>query len=55
MKKNLDEVEQLIDIGQEKGFLTIDEVNEILPPDITTEQIDDIMRLFGDMDIEIIS
>lgn len=54
MKKNLDKVKQLIDIGQEKGFLTFDEVNEILPPDITTEQIDDIMGLFGDMDIEII-
>ena len=53
-KKNMDEVKQLIDIGKEKGFLTFDEVNDILPPDIATEQIDDVMGMFGDMDIEIV-
>jgi len=53
-KKNLDEVKQLIDMGKEKGFLTFDEVNDILPPDIATEQIDDVMGMFGDMDIEIV-
>jgi len=53
-KKNLDEVKQLIDLGKEKGFLTFDEVNDILPPDIATEQIDDVMGMFGDMDIEIV-
>jgi RNA polymerase, sigma 70 subunit, RpoD len=53
-KKNIDEVKQLIDIGKEKGFLTFDEVNDILPPDIATEQIDDVMGMFGDMDIEIV-
>lgn len=53
-KKNLDEVKQLIDLGKEKGFLTFDDVNDILPPDIATEQIDDVMGMFGDMDIEIV-
>jgi RNA polymerase primary sigma factor len=53
-KKNLDEVKQLIDLGKEKGFLTFDEVNDILPPDIATDQIDDVMGMFGDMDIEIV-
>ena len=53
-KKNLDEVKQLIDLGKEKGFLTFDEVNDILPPDIATDQIDDVMGIFGDMDIEIV-
>src|SRR5664279_2221834 len=53
-KKNLDEVKQLIDLGKEKGFLTFEEVNDILPPDIATEQIDDVMGMFGDMDIEIV-
>jgi len=53
-KKNMDDVKQLIDIGKEKGFLTFDEVNDILPPDIATDQIDDVMGMFGDMDIEII-
>jgi len=53
-KKNITEVKQLIDIGKEKGFLTFDEVNDILPPDIATEQIDDVMGMFGEMDIEIV-
>jgi RNA polymerase primary sigma factor len=53
-KKNMDELKQLIDIGKEKGFLTFDEVNDILPPDIATEQIEDVMGMFGDMDIEIV-
>ena len=53
-KKNMDDVKQLIDIGTEKGFLTFDEVNDILPPDIATEQIDDVMGMFGELDIEIV-
>ncbi len=53
-KKNMDEVKQLIDLGKEKGFLTFDEVNDILPPDIATDQIDDVMGMFGEMDIEIV-
>ncbi len=53
-KKNMDNVKQLIDIGKEKGFLTYDEVNDILPPDIATDQIEDVMGMFGDLDIEIV-
>jgi len=53
-KKNMDDVKQLIDIGKAKGFLTFDEVNDILPPDIATDQIEDVMGMFGDMDIEIV-
>ena len=53
-KKNMDDVKQLIDIGKEKGLLTFDEVNDILPPDIATDQIEDVMGMFGDMDIEIV-
>jgi len=53
-KKNMDDVKQLIVIGKEKGFLTYDEVNDILPPDIATDQIEDVMGMFGDLDIEIV-
>ncbi len=54
-KKNMEEVKQLIDLGKEKGFLTYDEVNDLLPPDIvSSEQIDDVMSMFGEMDIEIV-
>ncbi|MGA7828765.1 MAG: RNA polymerase sigma factor RpoD [Geobacteraceae bacterium] len=54
-KKSLDEVKQLIDLGKEKGFLTYDEVNDLLPPDIvSSDQIDDVMSMFGEMDIEVV-
>ena len=52
-KKSIDEVKQLIDMGKEKGFLTYEEVNDLLPPDIvSSEQIDDVMSMFGEMEIE---
>ena len=51
----VDDVKNLIDLGKEKGFLTYEEVNDVLPPDVTSpEVIDDIMVLFSDMDIEIL-
>src|SRR5512141_3219239 len=54
-KKSIDEVKQLIDLGKEKGFLTYEEVNDLLPPDmVSSDQIDDVMSMFGDMDIEIV-
>jgi RNA polymerase primary sigma factor len=49
------EVKKLISMGEEKGFLTYDDVNEILPSDVTSpEEIDDIIMLFGEKNIEII-
>ncbi len=54
-KKNIKEVKKLIDIGKEKGYLTYDELNEILPADIVSaDQIDDVMSIFGEMDIEVV-
>src|ERR671934_2571105 len=54
-KKSMDEVKQLIDLGKEKGFLTYEEVNDLLPPDIvSSDQIDDVMSMFGDNDIAIV-
>ena len=50
-----DQVNQLIDMGKERGFLTYKEVNDILPSDIfSPEQIDDMMVMLGEMDIEIV-
>ena len=50
-----DEVNKLIMLGEEKGFLTYDDVNDALLPDVTSsEQIDDIIMLFGEKNIDII-
>src|SRR3990172_311738 len=49
------EFKKLISLGEEKGFLTYDDVNDLLPSDIvSSEQIDDIIMLFGEKNIYII-
>ncbi|MCK4501392.1 MAG: RNA polymerase sigma factor RpoD, partial [Desulfuromonadales bacterium] len=54
-KINPDEIQQLIDMGKEKGFLTYDEVNDMLPANmVSSEQLEDVMSMFGEMDIEIV-
>lgn len=50
-----DEFKKLVSLGEEKGFLTYDDVNDMLPPDVTSsDQIDDIIMLFGEKNIDII-
>jgi RNA polymerase primary sigma factor len=54
-KEGLDQVKQLIDLGKEKGFLTYDEVNDLLPAEVINgDQIDSIVMMFGEEDIELI-
>jgi RNA polymerase primary sigma factor len=49
------EIRQLIVQGREQGFLTYDEVNEALTPDIvTSEDIDGLMMLFNHEKIEVV-
>ncbi len=55
--KNRDrkEVQQLIELGKQKGHLTYDEINEALPSDVfSSDQIDELMGILGDEDIEIV-
>jgi len=50
-----DQLNQLIDLGKEKGFLTHDEINDILPSDnFSQNQIDDMRITLEDMNIGII-
>jgi len=52
---NVSEINQLITQGKEKGYLTYEEVNDVLPQDLVTpEQIDDLMHLFGENEIDIV-
>ncbi len=51
----LEELDRLISMGKQKGYLTYDEVNDALPSDIVSlDQLDDIMMMFGAMDIEVV-
>jgi RNA polymerase primary sigma factor len=54
-QNEIKEVKKLIDLGKEKGYLTYDDVNDMLPADVVSpDQIDDVMSLFGEMEIEVI-
>jgi RNA polymerase primary sigma factor len=48
------EVKALMERGREKGFLTFDEVNDALPADVGSDQIDDVMSMFGEHDIQVV-
>ena len=55
IEEKYDEVRQLINIGKEKGYLLYDEVNEILPTEITTsDELDELFNAFGSQGIEVI-
>ncbi len=55
IEDKFDEVQQLISIGKEKGYLLYDEVNDLLRADITSsEELDDLFSTFGSAGIEVI-
>jgi RNA polymerase primary sigma factor len=55
IEERYDEVRQLIQVGKEKGYLLYDEVNELLPSEITSsEDLDDLFNAFGSAGIEIV-
>lgn len=49
------DLKKIISLGRQKGFLTYDELNDLLPDDISsTEEIDQIFDLLGSEDIRIV-
>jgi RNA polymerase primary sigma factor len=43
-------VKKLIKLTKLRGWLTYDEINAIMPSDVTTEQAKDVIALFREMD-----
>lgn len=58
MKKKLQgskDLEKIVALGRQKGFLTYDEVNELLPEDISSaDDIDRLFELLGSEDIQVV-
>jgi RNA polymerase primary sigma factor len=55
IEEKYDEVRHLINVGKEKGYLLYDEVNELLPSEITSsEDLDDLFNAFGSAGIEVV-
>ena len=49
------EIKKLLDMGVQRGYLSYEEVNELMPPEmITPESIDEVMNLLGESEIEVI-
>ncbi len=54
-RKQLEGIDGLVEKGRAQGFVTYDELNSVLPPDILTgDQIDDVMEIFGENAIEVV-
>src|SRR3954454_10877061 len=48
-------VKRLVAKGKERGYITFDELNAILPPDQnSSEQIEDVMANFSEMGIQVV-
>ena len=55
IEEKYDEVRQLISMGKEKGYLLYDEVNELLPADITSSnELDDLFSTFSNAGIVVV-
>jgi RNA polymerase primary sigma factor len=57
MSKDLSEpeVQQLINMGKQRGYVTYEEMSNALPTHlVSSERLDDVMIMFSDMDIEIV-
>jgi RNA polymerase primary sigma factor len=51
----LKELKKILELGVQRGFLTFEEINDLLPPDLLDAgKIDEIMVLLGDNDIDIV-
>ncbi|MBC8394936.1 MAG: hypothetical protein H8E17_20495 [Deltaproteobacteria bacterium] len=49
------ELKELVSKGKKQGYLTYDDINEVIPEDmLSTEQIDETLMIFDGLDIEII-
>ena len=48
-------VKKMISEAREKGYITYDQLNTVLPPDqVSSEQIEDVMSMLSEMGINII-
>ncbi|MBU11877.1 MAG: RNA polymerase sigma factor RpoD, partial [Rhodobacteraceae bacterium] len=48
-------VKKMIGEARERGYITYDQLNQVLPPDqVSSEQIEDVMSMLSEMGINII-
>ena len=53
--EKFDQVNKLISLGKEKGYLLYDEVNDLLPSDVhSPEDLNDLLSMFDNEGIEVV-
>ena len=54
--KDLKEIQALINMGKQRGYVTYTEMNKVLPTHlIAADQLDDLMIMFSELDIEVVN
>jgi RNA polymerase primary sigma factor len=53
-EKHLADLQKLISKGRSKGFLTFDEVNNALTPEVTGDRMDDMVMVFDELNIQLV-
>ena len=55
LEDKYEEIKRLIALGKEKGYLLYDEVNDLLPTDVTSgDELDEMFAMFRTQGIEVI-
>ena len=55
LEEKYDEIRQLIIIGKERGYLLYEEINEMLPAELTSaDELEDLFSTFGNAGIEVV-
>ena len=51
LEDKYEEIKRLIDLGKEKGYLLYDEVNDLLPNDVTSsDELEEMFTMFRSKD-----
>ena len=55
LEDKYDDIKKLVDAGKEKGYLTYDQVNELIPHDVVSpEDLDDLLTTIGTQGIDVL-
>ena len=54
IEEKYDEVAQLILVGRERGFLLYEEINEVLPPEVSSDDLDELFSTLHTAGIDVV-
>ena len=55
LEDKFDDIKKLVDAGKEKGYLTYDQVNDLIPQDVhSPEDLDDLLTTIGTQGIDVL-